>query len=133
MPFIQNVSMLDIKNGNHKVGGNMLLIQVVDPAYGFPEPKHTFNYVEQFEFLDSDSEDYAEFLITDKQAKRIIKVLQFALENDINVVVHCHAGLCRSGAICEVGTIMGFEDTHRTRIPNVYVKTKLLKALGLGY
>jgi L-serine deaminase len=51
----------------------------------------------------------------------------------MNVVVHCHAGICRSGAVTEVATMMGFTATERLRIPNMLVKHKMMKVLGLTY
>ena len=51
----------------------------------------------------------------------------------MNVVVHCHAGVCRSGAVAEVGIAMGFQDTGVFRAPNLMVKHKLLNALGMTY
>jgi predicted protein tyrosine phosphatase len=55
------------------------------------------------------------------------------MENRMNVVVHCTAGLCRSGAVAEVGIMMGFDDTERTRIPNIRVKHRMMKVLGWTY
>ena len=53
MPWIQNVSMKDIKTGRHiEAGPNSMLIQIVDPAYEFPTPLKQFKEVHQFEFLD---------------------------------------------------------------------------------
>jgi predicted protein tyrosine phosphatase len=51
----------------------------------------------------------------------------------MNVVVHCMAGLCRSGAVAEVGVMMGFDDTERFRSPNLMVKHSLMRALGWTY
>ena len=51
----------------------------------------------------------------------------------MNVIVHCHAGVCRSGAVCEVGVILGFEDTDAFRSPNLLVKHRMMKHLGLTY
>lgn len=51
----------------------------------------------------------------------------------MNVVVHCYAGIFRSGAVAEVGVILGFEDTHVFRSPNRLVKHRILKALNLEY
>ena len=47
-----------------------------------------------------------------------------------SVVVHCHAGLCRSGAVVECGVILGFADTGTKRIPNTTVKKMITKHLG---
>jgi hypothetical protein len=51
----------------------------------------------------------------------------------MNVVVHCFAGICRSGAVCEVGVMMGFNDTGRFRAPNLLVKHRMMRALGWTY
>ena len=51
----------------------------------------------------------------------------------MNVVVHCHAGVCRSGAVAEVGVMMGFADCERFRIPNLLVKHKMMRVLGWTY
>jgi predicted protein tyrosine phosphatase len=51
----------------------------------------------------------------------------------MNVVVHCMAGVCRSGAVAEVGVMMGFRDVGRMRIPNVRVKTMMMRELGWTY
>jgi hypothetical protein len=51
----------------------------------------------------------------------------------MNVVVHCHAGICRSGAVAEVGVMMGFADCERFRIPNLLVKHKMMRVLGWAY
>ena len=71
--------------------------------------------------------------ISDEQAAEIVQLLKHALDNRMNVVVHCYAGLCRSGAVAEVGVMMGFRDCGRTRIPNLRVKHKLMKQLGWTY
>ena len=68
-----------------------------------------------------------------EQANELVRLLQHALENRMNVVVHCYAGVCRSGAVCELGVMMGFEDTGRFRSPNLCVKHRMMKALGWTY
>ena len=135
-PWIQNVALSDVRKGFHiDAGFNSMLIQIVDPAMVFPKPKYRFREVHQFEFLDlEDTDDFAdEFKITDEQAERLVRLLQHALENKMNVVVHCVAGVCRSGAVCEVGVMMGFRDTEVYRSPNLLVKRKMMKVLGWTY
>ena len=51
----------------------------------------------------------------------------------MNVVVHCVAGVCRSGAVAEVGVMMGFRDAEAFRSPNLLVKHKMMKCLGWTY
>lgn len=131
--FIENISMADCARGIHyDAGPNSMLIQIVDPGHEFPTPFYTFDEVHQFEFLDMDEKDaewdsLGEFAITEEQAERIYGLLKHAYESRMNVVVHCHAGLCRSGAVAEIGIVMGFQDTEKTRIPNVRVKRLLLE------
>lgn len=145
MPWIQNVSISDIKSARHfEAGENSMLIQICDPAYEFPTPMKQFKEVHQFEFLDVEADgltnngegvwtDVSEFACTQAQADRLVELLQHALDKRMNVVVHCHAGVCRSGAVCEVGIMMGFNDTEVFRSPNLLVKHLMMKALGWTY
>jgi hypothetical protein len=136
MPWIENVSLGDIPKGrHHNAGDNSMLIQIVDPDMEFPKPMHTFKETHQFKFLDLEKDDDADeaLKITDAQAAQLVGHLQHALENRMNVVVHCVAGVCRSGAVCEVGTILGFNDTEAFRSPNLLVKHKMMKVLGMTY
>lgn len=134
--WIQNVALSDIPKGHHvRVGENSMLIQIVDPCMEFPTPLHKFKEVHQFEFLDLERDDKfgEEFKITDAQAEQLVRLLQHALDNRMDVIVHCVAGVCRSGAVCEVGVMMGFLDTEVFRSPNLLVKHKMMKALGWEY
>ena len=138
--WIENVPASSIANRMHMdAGPNSMLIQILDPASVFPRPLHRFKEIHQFEFLDIEDDDIAkgafpeDVAIQEDQAVEIARLLRHALENRMHVVVHCHAGLCRSGAVAEVGIMMGFQDTERTRIPNLRVKHKLLRALGMDF
>jgi hypothetical protein len=134
--WIQNVSMSDIRQGFHiDPGFNSMLIQIVDPAYEFPVPKYQFREVHQFEFLDAERDDNYpdECKCTDEQAKQLTDLLLKAYGQRMNVIVHCHAGVCRSGAVCELGVMLGFKDTESFRSPNLLVKHKMMKALGWSY
>jgi hypothetical protein len=96
---------------------------------------HKFKETHQFEFLDLEQGDAygEEFKVTDAQAEKLVQLLQHALANRMNVVVHCVAGVCRSGAVCEVGVMMGFDDCEVFRSPNLMVKHKMMKVLGWTY
>jgi rhodanese-related sulfurtransferase len=143
-PFIQNVSAEAVREGVHfDCGDNAMLIQITDPGNasffstdGFPKPAHKFKEVRQFQFFDCDNADhpvYGEFTITDSQALAIVAALDLAKSQNMNVVVHCHAGICRSGAVAEVASLMGFNLLRGVRIPNVLVKKKMMQVLGLSY
>ena len=144
-PWIENVSLTDIKNGHHiDAGINSMLIQIVDPDMEFPTPKHQFRETYQFKFLDIESDgmsndgngtpiDMSWGMITDQQADKLVRLLKRAIEQRMNVVVHCHAGVCRSGAVAEVGVMMGFRDAEAFRSPNLLVKHKMMKVLGWTY
>jgi hypothetical protein len=136
MPWIENVSLGDIPKGrHHNAGENSMLIQIVDPAMEFPQPMHKFKETHQFEFLDLEVGDAfgEDFKVTDAQAEQLVKLLQHAMDKRMNVVVHCVAGVCRSGAVCEVGVMMGFDDCEVFRSPNLMVKHKMMKVLGWTY
>ena len=142
-PWIENISLADACKGYHyDAGFNSMLIQIVDPDTEFPKPLHTFREVYQFKFLDIEDPVYVNPLstefdvkhtdaITNEDAKGIAEALSFALSQGMNVVVHCHAGVCRSGAVAEVGVMLGFLDTEKFRVPNLMVKKKLMEQLGM--
>lgn len=136
MPWIENVAASDVSLGfHHDAGPNSMLISICDPAGWRPEAKYNFKERHDFEFLDAEDEDgFPENLkISDAQAEEIVDLLKRALDNRMNVVVHCMAGICRSGAVAEVGVMMGFEDCEKFRQPNLRVKHKLMKELGWTY
>jgi hypothetical protein len=136
--WIQNVAAADIPTGFHvAVGENSMLIQIMDnDTTWWPEPKHKFKSIHRFTFLDIERNDHCidpAMKISDEQAEQIVALLQHAFDNRMDVIVHCMAGICRSGAVCEVGVMMGFQDTERFRSPNLLVKHKLMKVLGWTY
>jgi predicted protein tyrosine phosphatase len=136
MPWIENVAAADIPTGfHHDVGVNSMLISICDPLGWRPDAKQQFKERHDFEFLDAEDDDGfpEEAKISDAQAEQIVSLLQHALENRMNVVVHCTAGICRSGAVVEVGVMMGFNDCEKYRQPNLRVKHKLMKQLGWTY
>jgi len=136
-PWIENIGIAEIRSGYHYDPGiNAVLIQIVDPGTEFPKPKHKgWRRTYQFFFLDVDDTDhdkfYFEAAITNADAKGIAEALQWAWNNHSNVVVHCHMGVSRSGAVAEVGTIMGFRDVGKFRVPNLMVKKKVMEQLGM--
>jgi protein tyrosine phosphatase len=52
----------------------------------------------------------------------LAKILLEAKRDRSNVIVHCHAGVCRSGAVAQAGIDIGFQDTEVFRSPNLRVK-----------
>lgn len=137
MPWIENVAAADIPTRfHHDAGENSMLISIVDPASWRPIPAHRFKEIHNFEFLDVEETDEVldeAMRCSQEQANELVRLLQHALNNHMNVVVHCFAGICRSGAVCEVGVMMGFNDTERFRQPNLLVKKRMMKALGWTY
>ena len=135
-PWIENISLDDVRKGYHyDPGFNSMLIQIVDPGTEFPTPKYQFRKVYQFYFLDVEDNEpdgcLYDAAITNADARGIAEALREALAEEMNVVVHCHMGVARSGAVAEVGTMIGFRDTEKFRIPNLMVKHKLMHYLGL--
>ena len=137
MPTIENIAAVDFQHGFHTASGdNTIAIQIIDPCGWVPIPKKSFAEIHKFEFLDTTNPDdsiYGEFCITAEQAFALCDILRKALIANMNVVVHCTAGICRSGAVVEVATMVGFEAIHNNRIPNTLVKKRMMKFFGLTY
>lgn len=134
MGFIQNISLQNVRDGFHyDAGSNSMLIQIVDPGHDFPTPRYQFAETHQFEFLDVERGDILdEFGITEEQAEQIASLLRRAVERRMNVIVHCHAGLCRSGAVAQAGIAIGLLDTETDRTPNQLVRELLNRNLGIN-
>jgi hypothetical protein len=118
------------------VGENAMLIQIVDPDMEHPEPAYPFKEIHKFKFLDIEENDECidpNWKIQDQQAEQLVGLLQHALENKMDVVCHCVAGICRSGAVAEVGVMLGFDDAEAFRSPNLLVKHKMMRKLGWLY
>ena len=101
-PFIQNISKKAYANGDHfDCGDRAIAIEILDPAAYHAEPKHKFARLYRFRFADvEDADEYAEYTgITDEQAEQLVEILQLALDEDRNVIVHCTVGVCRSGDV----------------------------------
>jgi hypothetical protein len=137
MPWIENISLGEVARGrHHDAGANSMLIQIVDPDMEFPTPFHEFKETHQFRFLDIEEKDSTldeTWRCSQEQANELVRLLQHALEHRMNVVVHCHAGVCRSGAVCEIGVMLGFNDCEVFRSPNLLVKHRMMRALGWLY
>ena len=128
--FIENVSRSDILTGTHSdAGPNSMLIQISGVISEHPTPIRAFKEIHQFNFEDIEEDE--EWACTDTQAAELAGLLRHAMDNQMNVIVHCHVGLCRSGAVVEAGIFIGFNPTNRLRLPNTLVKNKLFKALGV--
>lgn len=131
-PFIHNVSLQNFKEGIHRyAGGNSMAIQICDPDTEFPKSPYEFKIVKQYKFLDVENGGGLVYTgaITKEQAKSIADDLIYALQNNMNVIVHCHMGICRSGAVVEVGEMMGFEGSSAFRAPNLLVKSMMVNYL----
>lgn len=141
MPWIENCSAADISIGHHHdPGPNSMLIQIMDPPGDFPIPKYRFKETHQFDFLDIEENgltnlgdgkwtDMSEFAITKEQAVELVRLLKHALENRMNVIVHCFAGVSRSAAIAEVGLKIGFDEIEKFREPNLLVMELMMAEL----
>ena len=138
MPWITRCSLNEIQSGNHINPDNCILIQIVDICREFPKPRyeHLFKQIHKFEFMDLEFEDKdSDFLgISESQASDIFKILSNAYAESTNILVHCIAGVCRSGGVCEAAEIIGFEYIRpdKIRSPNLMVKSKITRYLRGG-
>ena len=138
MPIIQNVSRHDVEVGRHHIPGEngAILIQISDPDTAHPVPKHVFKKTYQFKFLDIEDDQVClkeEWRPSQDDAYDIVMALEKALDAGMDVIVHCHMGVCRSGAVAEAGAILGFQCLQRPHSPNSSLKRRLLEALDLSF
>jgi len=93
-----------------------------------------FLKVYQFRFDDVDSEDSLNCTpLSEDQAKDLACIIQSCYNSGLNIAVHCHAGLCRSGAIKTLCVRYGFEDIdNAVAYPNLLVMKKVGVLLGVS-
>lgn len=110
-PQVMNISRDRVVRGDHSLfGDNTILIQITDPAMDFPRPAKSFLRTYGFRFLDLGPMDNGgEFAMTSDQGEEIANILREAAEEGINIVVHCNAGICRSGAVSAVAGYLGYQ------------------------
>lgn len=128
--WIENISMQNAREAYHfDPGVNSMLIQITDPDTTPPAPGYAhFAQIHQFRFWDSE-EDHPES-ISPEQADEIARLLIHAHDKRMNVIVHCHAGVCRSGAVAESAiALLGFQDVEAPRIPNLRVKQMVMERI----
>lgn len=92
--FIQNVSAIDVKEGDHLDAGERgVLIQIGE---FMPEPKAKFEKIFQFGFMDVEpGDEYFETgRMTSKQARKMVDIMKMALDERRDVIIHCLAGRC---------------------------------------
>lgn len=131
MPKITNISAFNLRD--YTPNENTVLIRIGDFRDPFfPKVRGGFSEIYTFCFDDTDTDGYGS--ITGRQADEIASILKKCLVENKDILVHCVAGLCRSGAVAECGIVIGFSDGGNYRQPNILVKNKLFNALGLrGY
>lgn len=135
MSKVENVSQQDIIEGKHLCpsSNKVHLIQICNEESEHVEPKYwkLFKSIRQYKF--NDTEDCFDIdCITDVQAKNIAQSLKDILSREEDLVVHCNAGICRSGAVVACAEELGFEKCCNFKLPNSLVKRKIMQALGLG-
>lgn len=142
MPYVTNLSMSDVVQGRFPdwANQNTVLIQIQDvdhaPTARFANVKKRSRFVSVYQFRFDDVDNYTVKYytpITDDQAEDLARIIKHAKENNLNIVVHCHAGLCRSGAIKTLCVRYGFEDIdNKDAFPNALVMKKVGNLLGIN-
>lgn len=130
MPWIQHYSRQDVKEGLHFWDDRTALIQIKDIMQEHVTPALKFVAALQLEFEDVE-EDPDEIGIRPEHATEIVEFLRMCLYHNLNVVVHCHAGVCRSSAVAIVAQKLGFDLDDKFRLPNKLVMRRLFVAAGL--
>lgn len=133
MAFIQNVCFWAIEDGQHATPGEgAILIQLWGQLGDFPKPKYTgFSEVYQFRMEDIVLDE--EWGPRPEQGITIANILSRALRENKDIIVHCHAGISRSGAVAEAAVALGFESKIKYAMPNWRLKKYIMDSLGLPY
>jgi len=102
------------------------LISINDAASMEPEIKANFEKIFFF-FFDDETPPW-DGVMQPEQAIEMANVIKQARDLEKNIWVHCHAGICRSGAVVELLGLLGWtivNDFSPARLPNTHVFTLL--------
>ena len=137
---IANVSMGDFPN--FKMFVPDVTIRILDiikipenPAYPNLEfSANPFPDAEEYTFrFDDVSDEKDPNCITDEQALKLYDILDFAVDAELHVLVHCVMGKCRSGGVTHAGIIIAgsygkeFQYFDNHALPNSAVKSKIMR------
>ena len=130
MPKIQHVSLEAYQQGKFIAAD--VAIRIVDDALLFGRD-YPGMLTHHFVFADANEDD--EQAISSQQANELVHILQSAFAQQQDVLVHCVAGVSRSGAVAQFAIdYLGFSDGNSStdwRLPNAAV-LKALKTALLG-
>lgn len=104
MPTIQRLSRAEYERGLFEARPGFVAIRIAGRASPFNDVQHAGLHAEhRFEFEDVEHKGHMgwEGAITDAEADQIVRILQQALDEGRDVVVHCGMGIYRSGAVCD--------------------------------
>lgn len=132
MPWIMNrgeewVAQMEPEPGT-------VCVSITEPGRRAKLPR--FDDLLRMEFQDYDGErKYSEgaALFTPNHAARLARFLRKHRDAGKNIVVHCAAGISRSGGVVEAAleAFHEYEDRGWARFPNGHVKRLTKRALGL--
>lgn len=137
MSRIANVSLFNFMAGRFDtilIPEQTIAIRILETGSTFPENYNTSRYVKSYKFNFDDVNETCvdtlgtHFPITKEQAAIIYNILTDAREDDKDVIVHCAAGICRSGAVAQFAVdYLGFNFAFDTMArPNLAVKSNLI-------
>lgn len=107
-----------------------ILISISDPYTMQPKIQAKFAKIHYFNFLDEIDIKYGDFLFVEDDAIVLAEIIRDAKEKKQNIWVHCQAGICRSGAIVEILSRLGWEiieEMCNKRVPNPLVYRLLME------
>jgi len=137
MPWIANMGMREAEK--FEPGPDTVCVSITEPksdrCYGLEANiSQGYTGILRLQFEDYDSlrlHPPDAVLFTETQAKMVTDFV--TRHRGENILVHCSAGISRSGAIVDaiLQAFPEYEDRGKTRFPNGHVRSLMKKALGL--
>lgn len=113
--------------------GNTVCISISEPGRKPRLPQFVDLIREHFQDYDSGKAPEGAVLFTPTHAARLARFARKHRDAGRNILVHCAAGVSRSGAVVEalLEAFPEYEDRGWPRHPNGLVKSSMKRALGL--
>lgn len=123
--------------GKHGVAGETAMIRIEDPGVEMKQLQfeREFKEVRHFHFDDVNQESPIYRAFTTRDAENVLDFFMKVKDRKL-LVVHCHAGVCRSSAVAAAFCkFIGDEETHKRiwecdlYVPNTLVYFKLIRLM----
>jgi predicted protein tyrosine phosphatase len=115
--------------------GETWLISITDPKSNPVYFRSDYKRILPLEFHDIHKLEHGYIRFNETHLSLLNNFITTAKEHKVNLLAHCEAGICRSGAVISTLLLLGWSllPNINERIPNTFVFKNLRRSFGFEY